>query len=29
MVPTYGASWQNAAQVLSARLLRVSAQLDF
>ena len=29
MVPTYGASWQNAAQLLSARLLRVSAQFDF
>ena len=29
MVPTYGTSWLNAAQVLSARLLRVSAQLDF
>jgi len=29
MVPTYGASWQNAALMLSARLLRVSAQFDF
>jgi hypothetical protein len=29
MVPTYGSSWLNAAQVLSARLLRVGAQLDF
>ena len=29
MVPTYGPSWQNAAQVLSARLLRISAQVDF
>ena len=29
MTPTYGAAWLNAAQVLSARLLRVSAQLDF
>jgi hypothetical protein len=29
MTPVYGASWMNAAQVLSARLLRVSAQLDF
>jgi hypothetical protein len=29
MTPTYGAAWMNAAQVLSARLLRVSAQLDF
>jgi hypothetical protein len=29
MTPVYGASWQNAAQVLSARLLRVSAQFDF
>src|SRR6185503_20213083 len=29
MTPTYGASWLNAAQVLSPRLLRVGAQLDF
>ena len=29
MTPTYGAAWQNAAQVLSARLLRIGAQLDF
>ncbi len=29
MTPTYGASWKNAAQVLSPRLLRVGAQLDF
>ncbi|MGH9254652.1 MAG: carboxypeptidase regulatory-like domain-containing protein [Vicinamibacterales bacterium] len=29
MTPTYGAAWLNAAQVLSARLLRVGAQLDF
>jgi hypothetical protein len=29
MTPTYGASWRNAAQVLSPRLLRVGAQLDF
>ena len=29
MTPTYGTSWQNAAQVLSPRLLRVGAQLDF
>ena len=29
MTPTYGPAWLNAAQVLSARLLRVSAQLDF
>ena len=29
MINTYGGAWRNAAQVLSARLLRVSAQLDF
>ncbi|MBI2185647.1 MAG: TonB-dependent receptor [Acidobacteria bacterium] len=29
MTPTYGAAWMNAAQVLSARLLRIGAQLDF
>src|SRR5882762_2236516 len=29
MTPTYGSSWRNAAQVLSPRLLRVGAQLDF
>jgi hypothetical protein len=29
MTPTYGTAWLNAAQVLSARLLRVGAQLDF
>ncbi|OFW49102.1 MAG: hypothetical protein A3G77_10065 [Acidobacteria bacterium RIFCSPLOWO2_12_FULL_68_19] len=29
MTPTYGPAWLNAAQVLSARLLRVGAQLDF
>ena len=29
MTPTYGPSWLNAAQVLSPRLLRVGAQLDF
>jgi hypothetical protein len=29
MIYTYGGAWQNAAQVLSARLLRVGAQLDF
>jgi hypothetical protein len=29
MTPTYGSAWLNAAQVLSARLLRVGAQLDF
>ncbi len=29
MTPTYGSSWLNAAQVLSPRLLRVGAQLDF
>jgi len=29
MTPVYGPRWQNAAQVLSARLLRVSAQFDF
>ena len=29
MTPTYGPAWLNAAQVLSARLLRVSAQFDF
>jgi hypothetical protein len=29
MTPTYGPSWRNAAQVLSPRLLRVGAQLDF
>ena len=29
MTPTYGAAWLNAAQVLSARLLRISAQLVF
>ena len=29
MTPTYGAAWLNAAQVLSARLLRIGAQLDF
>ena len=29
MTPTYGPSWLNAAQVLSARLLRIGAQLDF
>ena len=29
MTPTYGSSWLNAAQVLSARLLRIGAQLDF
>jgi hypothetical protein len=29
MTPTYGPAWRNAAQVRSARLLRVSAQLDF
>jgi len=29
MTPTYGAAWLNAAQVLSARLLRVGAQFDF
>ena len=29
MTPTYGASWRNAAQVLSPRLLRIGAQLDF
>jgi hypothetical protein len=29
MTPTYGLSWLNAAQVLSPRLLRVGAQLDF
>jgi len=29
MTPTYGTSWLNAAQVLSPRLLRVGAQLDF
>ncbi len=29
MGPTYGPAWLNAAQVLSARLLRVGAQLDF
>jgi hypothetical protein len=29
MTPTYGASWLNAAQVLSPRLLRVGAQFDF
>jgi len=29
MTPTYGQSWLNAAQVLSPRLLRIGAQLDF
>ena len=29
MTPTYGQSWRNAAQVLSPRLLRIGAQLDF
>jgi len=29
MTPTYGPAWLNAAQVLSARLLRIGAQLDF
>ena len=29
MTPTYGPSWLNAAQVLSPRLLRIGAQLDF
>jgi hypothetical protein len=29
MTPVYGPRWQNAAQILSARLLRVSAQIDF
>ena len=29
MTPIYGASWMNAAQVLSPRLLRIGAQLDF
>ena len=29
MTPTYGPSWRNAAQVLSPRLLRIGAQLDF
>ena len=29
MTPTYGASWLNAAQVLSPRLLRIGAQFDF
>jgi hypothetical protein len=29
VTPTYGTSWLNAAQVLSPRLLRVGAQLDF
>jgi hypothetical protein len=29
MVYTHGGAWQNATQVLSARLLRVGAQLDF
>jgi len=29
MTPGYGPSWLNAAQVLSARLLRIGAQLDF
>jgi hypothetical protein len=29
MTPTYGTAWLNAAQVLSARLLRIGAQLDF
>ena len=28
MTPTYGTAWLNAAQVLSARLLRIGAQLD-
>jgi len=29
MTPTYGSSWLNAAQVLSPRLLRIGAQIDF
>jgi Carboxypeptidase regulatory-like domain len=29
MTPTYGSSWLNAAQVLSPRLLRIGAQVDF
>jgi hypothetical protein len=29
MTPTYGPSWLNAAQVLSPRLLRIGAQVDF
>jgi hypothetical protein len=29
MTPAYGPAWLNAAQVLSARLLRIGAQLDF
>ncbi len=29
MTPTYGAAWQNVAYALSARLLRIGAQLDF
>jgi hypothetical protein len=29
MTPTYGPAWRNAAQVLSARLLRIGAQIDF
>ena len=29
MTTTYGPAWRNVAQVLSARLLRVGAQLDF
>jgi hypothetical protein len=29
MTPTYGPAWQNVAYALSARLLRIGAQLDF
>jgi hypothetical protein len=29
MTPTYGAAWKNVAYALSARLLRIGAQLDF
>ena len=29
MTPTYGPAWKNVAYALSARLLRIGAQLDF